>query len=189
MNYEANDPEEEDSWEREYASYLERRMEEQYWEELDAQYDEQLAAEYEGCLDDEEVVIMGHSNSEMTFTVSRDHALHSDDFNSLEDELELSLPHQILHLPIGRNDADAATVGEYLGLLLSTLWLQQESFSGKRPFGNSDWTTPVYLAMGQAGLITFSLDEDGYIENFDADEESRADEMILQAIRFAYYHR
>lgn len=96
--------------------------------------------------------------------------------------------HDLLHLPLGENDADAATVGEYLGLLLSNLWLQQEGFSGKRPFGNSDWTTPVYLAMGKAGLTTFTLDEDGYIEDFDLDEESRADEIILQAIRFAYYH-
>lgn len=97
--------------------------------------------------------------------------------------------HQLLHLPLEENDANAATVGEYLGLLLSTLWLQQDGFSGKRPFGNSDWATPVYLAMGKAGMIYFALNEDGYIDEFSTEEEQMiADELILQAIRFTYYH-
>ena len=175
----------EDPWEREYAYYLERRMEEQYWEELEAQYEAQLAAEYEGCLDDEEVVITGLNNSEMSFTVERGPALDPSDFNTLDEE---SLPHRILHLPMGDNDADAATIGEYLGLLLSTLWLQQDEFSGKRPFGNSDWQYVVYLALAKAGIIDIQLDEDGYIDIFATDEQYKADELILQAIRFTYKH-
>lgn len=35
------------------------------------------------------------------------------------------------------NGAGAATVGEYLAKLLAELWLHDEGFSGKRPFGNS----------------------------------------------------
>lgn len=151
----------EDPWEREYARHLEQQMERQYWDELEARYELGLQEEEN----------MAHIHNSHVHTPKPNNEAHD-----------------LLHLPIGANDANAATVGEYLGLLLSNLWLQQEGFSGKRPFGNSDWTTPVYLAMGKTGLIHFTLDEDGYIEDFDADEEIRADEMILQAIRFAYYH-
>ncbi len=177
-------PEPDDDWEREYAYYLERRMEEQYWEEQEAQYNLQLCSEYEGCLDDEEVVITGLNNSDMTFTV-----MNPEDYNTLHETHPDDIAHRILHLPMEDNDAQAATVGEYLGLLLSTLWLQADGFSSKRPFGNSDWTTPVYLALGKAGLSNFSLDENGYIEDFSLEDESATDELILQAIRFAYYHQ
>lgn len=156
--------EQEDRWEAQYAEELDRQME--------AQYQAELAARYEGNNYLDEFPTSFPDDPEVTRTVN-----HTD-----------SVAHQLLHLPIGDNDANAATVGEYLGLLLSTLWLQQEGFSGKRPFGNSDWTTPVYLAMGKAGLTNFTLDEDGYIEDFSSDDEIRADELILQAIRFAYYH-
>ena len=38
---------------------------------------------------------------------------------------------------MGVNDADAENIGEYLKALLSAVWHEGESFSGKRPFGNS----------------------------------------------------
>jgi len=87
----------------------------------------------------------------------------------------------ILKCPMPPNDADAATVGEYLSLLLSTLWLQGESFSGKRPFGNSGWHYDVYLALIRAGIVEGVLDEDGYIDEFEY--EIQADELILRSIR------
>jgi hypothetical protein len=46
---------------------------------------------------------------------------------------------EILALPMGPNDADAENVREYLKALLTELWREGESFSGKRPFGNSGW--------------------------------------------------
>ena len=48
---------------------------------------------------------------------------------------------EILELPLNaeENDAGAATVREYLVTLLSVLWDEGESFSGKRPLGNSGW--------------------------------------------------
>jgi hypothetical protein len=96
--------------------------------------------------------------------------------------------HRVLHLPMGDNDANAATVGEYLGLLLSTLWLEKEGFSGKRPFGNSSWDMDVYIALSKAGLCELELDEDGYVESFSHEAEVAADELILQAIRLMYHH-
>jgi len=115
--------------------------------------------------------------------------LEPGNYNTLDEELiQDSLAHQLLHLPMGENDASAATVGEYLGLLLSTLWLQNESFSGKRPFGNSDWQYVVYMAMVKAGLATGVVYEEYGSEYLDEIDEVAADEIILQAIRLAYNH-
>lgn len=102
-----------------------------------------------------------------------------------------SLAHQLLHLPLGKNDAGAETVGEYLGLLLATLWLEVEGFSGKRPFGNSDWQYVVYIAMIKARMAVGSVYvDDGYeeVEDFPQEAEAAADKLILQAIRLMYDH-
>src|ERR1700747_1679685 len=99
--------------------------------------------------------------------------------------------HDVLHCPMGKNDAQAATIGEFLGLLLSTLWLEDEGFSGKRPFGNSGWKWQVYEAMVQNNLASGTIVEDEgylYLEDFSYEEELKADELILQAIRLAYNH-
>ena len=61
-------------------------------------------------------------------------------------------PAEVLALPLPDNDAGAATVRDYLKSLLSTLWLEKDGFSGKRPFGNSGWTydltEPIVEAFG-----------------------------------------
>lgn len=181
--------EQEDRWERQYADYLEDQIEAQYAAEMDAEYAASMALT-------EEIL----RQEEMAST--HDHGDHSKNphHHSIEPQ-EQPLAHQLLHLPLGNNEAQAATVGEYLGLLLSTLWLQAEGFSGKRPFGNSDWQYPVYIAMVKGGLATGTVYEDNncncradcphsYEELDDWDQESiiAADELILQAIRLAYDH-
>lgn len=98
-------------------------------------------------------------------------------------------PHDILHCPIERgNGADASTIGEFLGVLLSTLWQENEGFSGKRPLGDSNWQWIVYEALVKNGFVSGTLGEDGYLEDFPYEEEKKADKLILQAIRFAYDH-
>jgi hypothetical protein len=89
----------------------------------------------------------------------------------------------ILDCPMVENDADAATLKEYLGLLLSTLWLQGDDFSSKRPFGNSDWQWKVYESLAKEELVLATFDEDGYIDEIDV---YYVDELILQAIRTFY---
>lgn len=86
----------------------------------------------------------------------------------------------LLNVPMGSNDADAATVGEYLTQLLLALWQYKEGFSGKRPFGNSGWDYDLYLALMKAGLVEGTLDEFGYI--YDVDEQA-ADALIEKAIK------
>lgn len=87
----------------------------------------------------------------------------------------------ILDCPMnpGTNDAGAATVREYLAALLAELWKEGEAFSGKRPFGNSGWEWDVYAALVAAGLVDGVLDEDGYLDEVDAQQ---ADRLILRAI-------
>jgi len=80
---------------------------------------------------------------------------------------------------MGPNDADASTVRDYLKALLSTLWTEDEGFSGKRPFGNSGWKYEVYGALVKAGLVKGSLDDEGYVNSCD---NSAADAMIQNAI-------
>lgn len=85
----------------------------------------------------------------------------------------------ILELPMGPNDADAKTVRSYLKSLLSELWRKEESFSGKRPFGNSGWQYEVYAALVKGGAVDGKFDSEGCIETVDA---AAADVLIQEAI-------
>jgi hypothetical protein len=78
-----------------------------------------------------------------------------------------------------RNDAGATTIGAYLTALLVELWQQEEGFSGKRPFGNSDWKFDVYKALIKGGAVPGKLDADGCVEDCD---NVAADEAVLVAI-------
>jgi len=71
------------------------------------------------------------------------------------------------------------TLKNYLKTLLVTLWQEAEGFSGKRPFGNSDWQYDVYAPLIKAGFLEGSLDSDGYVEELD---HAKADEFILKLI-------
>jgi hypothetical protein len=66
------------------------------------------------------------------------------------------------------NDFDReVSIREYLHALLDRLWDEGESFSGKRPFGNSGWEYDLYKPLIVAGVIKGSLDIDGYIADVD----------------------
>lgn len=66
---------------------------------------------------------------------------------------------QVLHTPMQPNDAQAATVGQYLVRLAMVMWDEGEDVSGKRPFGNSSWEGEVIEALIRAGLIEGDLDD------------------------------
>lgn len=86
----------------------------------------------------------------------------------------------VLLVPMGKNDAGAETVGDYLRTLLATLWSHEQGFNGKRPFGNSGWQSEVYGALIAAGIVkgNGALEDDcGYPVDRHA-----ADELILSAI-------
>ncbi len=87
---------------------------------------------------------------------------------------------QVLDLPMpDGNDAEAATIRDYLIALLHTLWREQDQFSGKKPFGNSGWEWDMFPPLINAGLVSGRLDEHGYIDQVD---ERTANELIEGAI-------
>lgn len=94
--------------------------------------------------------------------------------------IERELAQRVLSAPMSGNDATAQTVHEYLIMLLATLWREQDDFSSKRPFGNSDWPFDLYRALMEADLITGTFDEWGGIEQVDG---AGADRLINLAIQ------
>jgi hypothetical protein len=86
----------------------------------------------------------------------------------------------ILDIPMQENDAEAATIKDYLKRLLLDLWQQGEGFSSKRPFGNSGWESDLYYALVAAKVAPGELDEDGCLSWCDS---KPADKLISDAIR------
>ncbi len=80
------------------------------------------------------------------------------------------------------NDAGASTIGEYLGELLSTVWREQDEFSGKRPFGNSGWTYDIEVALADAGLIEGTRNEKWDEWEFTREQDIRAFHLVADAI-------
>lgn len=94
----------------------------------------------------------------------------------------------VLDLPMGENDANAATVRGYLKALLTKLWEDGEGFSGKRPFGNSGWERDLHFPLVKAGRVageiekyeTYGGDERESLERIE--DEDAANAMIFEAI-------
>ena len=89
----------------------------------------------------------------------------------------------VLKITMKENDADAATVGEYLSKLLCKVISEVDGFSGKRPFGNSDWNYELAAPLIEAGAIGGKLDGDGCVEDVDLEA---MDAVLLGAIRKAF---
>lgn len=92
-------------------------------------------------------------------------------------------PTEILALPMRENDANAATIRDYLVNALLRLWEKGEGFSGKRPFGNSGWEWDLLLPLITAGLIAGELDDYGYIESVDGDAGRPLIAAAIEALR------
>lgn len=81
-----------------------------------------------------------------------------------------------------RFDSDAGnglTVREYLKKILLAVWDDGESFSGKRPFGNSGWEYDIYSALIKSGHIQGELDEDGYVISIKDNEYKFVRDLII----------
>lgn len=91
---------------------------------------------------------------------------------------------EVLNTPMadGHNDAGAATIRDYLKMLLLRLWIDGESFSGKRPLGNSGWKFDLYIALIKAGHLEGTFDEDDYLDEFSTTEQYKGNRWILEAI-------
>lgn len=81
---------------------------------------------------------------------------------------------------MGENDANAETIGDYFRALLGILWFDRKGFSGKRPFGNSEWNYELYTALVKAGFIEGRFDDEGYLNSCDF---QRGYELISEALK------
>lgn len=86
----------------------------------------------------------------------------------------------VLNFQYDKWDLPRCTIRHYLVELASTCWMQNEGFSGKRPFGNSGWQYDVYRALAAGGFVEPEVDEDG--EVYCADE-NEAEKVIMQCFR------
>ena len=89
----------------------------------------------------------------------------------------------ILDIEMQENDAKAKTIKEYLKKLLLGVWIKEESFNGKRPFGNAGWKYEVYVALARAKVISADMDDDNYIQDISLAEEEKANNLIAEAIK------
>lgn len=66
-------------------------------------------------------------------------------------------------------DGKRTTLRSLFRDLLLTLWEEIDGFSGKRPFGNSDWCYGMVEPLITTGAIkgTVNRDADGNIEDYD----------------------
>lgn len=91
------------------------------------------------------------------------------------DPVDPPLP-DVRGVPMGRNDAGAETIGQYLSRLLSRVWDEEEEFDGKRPFGNSGWQSEVYAALDNSEFAA-----GGYVTS-----SHEYNELIREAIRLGF---
>lgn len=74
------------------------------------------------------------------------------------------------------------TIKEWLKTLLVTLLIEDEGFSGKRPFGNSGWTGDVEIALVRAGLSDGEIhEEDGDVDLVECG--SRTEELLIAIVK------
>lgn len=64
------------------------------------------------------------------------------------------------------------SIRQFFFELMKELWIEQEGFSGKRPFGNSGWDGDLIVCLIKNDLVKGKLDEDGYIEDYNSKEVS-----------------
>lgn len=92
----------------------------------------------------------------------------------------------ILDCPMDQttNDASAVSVGDYLLQLAREVWIEDEGFSGKRPFGNSGWRHDIYIALSDAGLMAVEEKQYNWGVEYEHthEEEQRIDKLILMAL-------
>lgn len=92
-------------------------------------------------------------------------------------------PEEILNLKFRSQDLyTEISIRDYFKKQLSTLWMEGERFSGKRPFGNSGWDYEVYTCLIKNGVLPGHLDEDGWIEEFDENEGQILVQKLIQLL-------
>lgn len=79
-------------------------------------------------------------------------------------------------------DIGATTVKGYLKTLLEAVLIEEESFSGKRPFGNSGWKHDIGRGLVMAGAIKGAIDPEYGDCDFDMGEADEALKLLVAAL-------
>lgn len=88
----------------------------------------------------------------------------------------------ILNLKVSKG----VTIRSYLKSLLVTLWDDPESFSGKRPFGNSGWQYDLYLPLIKANVVSGRVSSDEEDECVEECDSWECDKVILNCINHIF---
>lgn len=82
-------------------------------------------------------------------------------------------------------DGDYPTWRHYIATLLTTLYVENESFSGKRPLGNSGWEGDIAIGMMALDpkVVTLYPDDDTLIKDMD---DVLANKLFTQVVKHIF---
>jgi len=73
------------------------------------------------------------------------------------------------------------TIGDFLKELLCRVWVENEEFKGKAPFGNSGWQWEIYHVLVDNGIVKGKLNQYEELEITNK-KKKKADKIILDII-------
>ena len=79
-------------------------------------------------------------------------------------------------------DIGTVTARAYLKRLLHDLLMKGESFSGKRPWGNSGWEHELAMPLSIAGVIDADIEDERYAYPKDEDDYKAALAALVEAL-------
>lgn len=91
-------------------------------------------------------------------------------------------PAEALFIEFDHMDLGPMTIRSYLKELLFTLFAEGESFSGKRPFGNSGWESDLAAPLVKAGCIAGNVDDEGWADVECSDEYDEFIQKMIDAL-------
>lgn len=77
------------------------------------------------------------------------------------------------------SDFPGDTVREFLYNLFTKLWMYQDDFNSKRPWGNSGWAVDVHRALIDSGTLEAIYDKDGDLFDYDEREANLLIEIYI----------
>ena len=93
-----------------------------------------------------------------------------------------------LEVRFSSDAGDDITIRDYLRTLLMTVWEENESFSGKRPFGNIGWDYDIPIALAKAGFVDLGpLGEDGEPYNWTQQQMNNAHAYVCDLILASFH--
>jgi len=81
-------------------------------------------------------------------------------------------------------DAGVGTLQGLLFALAEKVWIEEEGFGGKRPFGNSGWQHEVYAAIATKGWC--AVEDESAEEKWPASTTWVDQNLIIPAMRLAF---